>query len=132
MAGEAIFLLRNCLTLQLLICILRTAFAWRAPTKLDAFDELMRITVQSVTNMEMDVPRREQTRLPVAKEEWLGLRGAAVVVPPVFLSPGRGTRDLVANLLSPAMKYTVDLEIYLATRALERLVPSKSLTRVQR
>lgn len=82
---QALFLLKNCLSLPKLLYVLRCSEAWRFGPLLNIFDEVIRRAAQKVTNVDMSGQIWEQAVLPVASGG-LGIRRARDIALSAYIS----------------------------------------------
>ena len=63
-AHDAIYLLCNCLAIPKLLYLLRTSPSWKARSELEEFDEIVRLSLQSISNVKMNLfgPRQHYQR----------------------------------------------------------------------
>lgn len=101
-AHEAMFLLRSSFALPRLQYLLRTAPCFMSG-KVEQFDELVRSTLETVTNVKLDSRAWSQASLPV---RWggLGVRSAVDLSPSAFLSSRMAANALVQLLLPASMR----------------------------
>ena len=93
-----VFILKNCLSLPKLCYILRCSECWEVEDKLQQFDELMRMTLQSITNVPMSVDAWEQSSLPTGMGG-LGIPKALDIAKPAFISSLIASADLVSSIV---------------------------------
>ena len=53
-AHDALYLLRNCIAIPKLLYLLRTSPTWKRNEDLESFDEIVRLSLQSITNVKME------------------------------------------------------------------------------
>ena len=97
-AHDALFLLKNCLAIPMLLHVLRCSPTWKANDQLLAFDEVLRRTLESVCNIKMDGAVWSQATLPTSKGG-LGIRRSQDLALPAFMSSTYVSSDLVRSLL---------------------------------
>ncbi|GAV08660.1 hypothetical protein RvY_18322 [Ramazzottius varieornatus] len=64
-AHQALFLLKNCLCLLKLLCILQCSPLWKFPEVLKEFDEVVRSSLAEITNVQMSAEPWRQATFPV-------------------------------------------------------------------
>ena len=82
---QALFILKNSLSLPKLLYVLRCAECWKFPEKFEAFDQHIKITLEKVTNIPMSPDVWKQATLPIAMGK-LGLQKAADTALPAYVS----------------------------------------------
>ncbi|XP_055352294.1 uncharacterized protein LOC129598426 [Paramacrobiotus metropolitanus] len=95
---QAIFLLKNCLSLPKLLYLLRTAECWQYPDALQKFDETIRSKAEQLTNVSMTNTVWEQAALPT-RFGGLGLVKAADVALAAYASSLHGVADVVHSIV---------------------------------
>jgi len=105
-AHEAIFILRNSLSVPRLQYILRCAPCFGSPLTA-RFDDLVLQALSSCANIELDSSARVQAQLPV---RWggLGLRSATQLAPSAFLSSLAAAETLMRAMLPAPLLTTPD------------------------
>ena len=91
-AHDAIYLLRNCLAIPYL---LRTSPSWKARNELEEFDEIVRLSLQSISNVKME---ESVWSLP-SSNGGLGIRRSVDLALPAFLASSHASQGLVSSLL---------------------------------
>jgi len=95
---QALYLLKNCLGSVKLLYTLRTSRAYRFPDSLKAFDEIVRLGLSSICNVDVSGPMWSQATLPVAAGG-LGTRRAEELSLPAFLASVHSVRSLVSEII---------------------------------
>ncbi|XP_055354716.1 uncharacterized protein LOC129600270 isoform X2 [Paramacrobiotus metropolitanus] len=95
---QALFLLKNYLSLPKLLYLLRTAECWQYPEALQKFDETIRTKAEQLTNVAMTDTVWEQAALPT-KFGGLGLVKAADVALAAYASSLHGVADVVYSIV---------------------------------
>ena len=98
-AHDAFYQLRHCFAIPKLIYLLRTSPSWRVPGLLEKFDELIRTSLQTITNINISSSAWAQSILPAAKGG-LGIRSAIDLSLPSYLSSLHSTSELVSSILT--------------------------------
>ena len=113
---DAFFLLRNCFSVPKLLYTLRSAPCY-ANHLLKQYDDTIRNTLQLILNISLSDSSWDQASLPISSGG-IGVRLAADLALPAFLSSVAGSLDLVKKLTPPRLHDSVgDLDPYLiATR----------------
>jgi hypothetical protein len=97
---DAFFLLRNCLSLPKFLCLLRTAPCFQHSAELESFDKVVRETLCTVLNIDLDDSQWRQASLPV-RYGGIGVRSAMDIATCAFMSSFTSTAKLRAAILSP-------------------------------
>ena len=84
-AHDAFYLLRHCFAIPKLLYLLRTSPLWRVSGLLGKFDDLIRTSLKTVTNINISSSTWAQSILPAAKGG-LGICSAVDLSLPCFLS----------------------------------------------
>ncbi|XP_055354129.1 uncharacterized protein LOC129599826 [Paramacrobiotus metropolitanus] len=98
---QALFLLKNCLSLPKLLYLLRTSPCWQFPDELKKFDEVIRVKAEQLTNVTMSGPVWEQASLPT-KFGGLGLISASDVALAAYASSVHGAAGMVGSIAGDA------------------------------
>ena len=96
-------LLRNCLTNPRLLYLLRSSPSWKARKDLEEFDEIVRLSLQSISNVKMEESAWSQATLPTSKGG-LGIRRSVDLALPAFLASSHVSHGLVSSLLPSGEK----------------------------
>ena len=97
-AHDALYLLRNCVAIPKLLYLLRTSPTWGKNEDLESFDEIVRLSLQSITNVKMEGGVWQQATLP-SSMGGLGVRKSVDLDLPAFLSSAHTSQDLVTSIL---------------------------------
>ena len=131
-AHDALFLLRNVLSLPRLLYTLRTA-PCVGSAELISYDNHLRATLSHTLNIDLSDDRWRQASLPV---RWggLGTRGAVQLAPSAYLASAAASSGLVQRLLPIRLRSIVDPNIASSLSAWHAIVgdipePSSSLQR---
>ena len=100
-AHDAFYLLRHCFAIPKLLYLLCTSPSWRVPGLLETFDELIRTSLQTISNINISSSAWAQSILPAAKGG-LGIRSAIDLSLPSYLSSLHSTSELVSSILTPS------------------------------
>ena len=116
---DCLYLLRNVLTAPRLMYLLRTAPCSDSP-ELPKFDALIRESLSTMLNTDLDDDRWTQASLPV---RWggLGIRSVVSLAPSAYLASAASTVDLTTSLLPTRLHDVVDSGIANAMSAWIRL-----------
>ncbi|GAU91574.1 hypothetical protein RvY_03802 [Ramazzottius varieornatus] len=96
---QALFLLKNCLSIPKLLYVLGSSPAYRWTQSLHDFDDVIRRCTAKIVNIDMDDSAWRQASLPVANGG-LGLRCAAELALPAYLASVHATHSLVSQICS--------------------------------
>jgi len=121
---DSLYLLRNVLTAPRLMYLLRTAPCTGSPELLK-FDDVLRESLSTTLNIDLNVERWNQASLPV-KWGGLGIRSVVSLAPSAYLASAASTKELTTSLLPTRMKEIVDGGIAPATSAWVQLATRKS------
>ena len=97
-AHDALYLLKNCIAIPKLLHLLRCSPTWKTANRLQAFDNVLRSSLESTCNIRLDHNAWLQATLPTSKGG-LGIRRSFDLSLPTFLSSFHATQDLVASVL---------------------------------
>ena len=97
-AHDALYLLRNCIAIPKLLYLLRTSPSSKRNEDLESFDEIVRLSLQSITNVKMEGAVWQQAILP-SSMGGLGVRKLVDLALPAFLSSSHTSQDLVTSIL---------------------------------
>jgi len=136
---DSLYLLRNVLTAPRLMYLLRTAPCTGSPA-LPAFDAVLRESLSTTLNIDLDDDRWTQASLPV---RWggLGIRSVVSLAPSAYLASAASTVELTSSLLPTRLRDVVDSGIAIAMSTWTKLAssstivsadPSPPVTQVQR
>ncbi|OWA54844.1 hypothetical protein BV898_19237 [Hypsibius exemplaris] len=100
-AHQALFILRNCLSTPKVLYMLRCSLAWFRPDKLEAFDEVLRSSVEGITNTAMTPMVWRQATLPVSRGG-LGIRKTSELAYPAYLASVHASKDFIAIIAPKA------------------------------
>jgi len=105
-AHDALFLLRNVLSLPRLLYTLRTA-PCTGSAELSLYDAHLRATLSTTLNVDLNDDRWTQASLPV---RWggIGIRGASTLAPSAYLASAASSTDLVQLLLPARLHSSTD------------------------
>ena len=95
-AHDALYLLRNCVAIPKLLYLLRTSPTWKRNEDLESFDEIVRLSFQSITKVKMEGAVWQQATLPSSMG---GVRKSVDLALPAFLSSAHASQDLVTSIL---------------------------------
>ena len=98
-AHQALFLLKNCLSLPKLLYVLRCSQAWKFPHLLQVFDNVIRTSVSRITNTDMTDTVWKPASLLVAKGG-LGLRCAEQIAFPAYMASIFSATHLVSSMVA--------------------------------
>ena len=98
---DAVYLLCHCFSIPKLLYLLRTSPYWRVSGFLEKFDELIRTSLQTVTNINISSSAWVQSILRVVKGD-LGICSAIDLSLPSYLSSLHSTSELVSSILTPS------------------------------
>ena len=98
LAHDAIYLLHNCLAIPKLLYLLRTSPSWKARSELEEFDEIVRLSLQSISNVNMEESVWSQATLPTSKGG-LSISRSVNLSLPAFLTSSHASQGLVSSLL---------------------------------
>ena len=90
--------LKNCLAIPKILHLLRWSPTWKTFDQLQAFDEVLRLSLDSICNIRLDHNIWIQANLPTSKGG-LGIRCSVDLSLPTFLSSSHATLDLVTSIL---------------------------------
>ena len=101
-AHDALILLRHSFAIPKILYSLRTSPCFSCTSYLEAYDEVLRNALSTITNITFDVNDScwTQASLPV-KFGGLGIRSAVQLAPSAFLASAAGSSDLVHHILPP-------------------------------
>ena len=124
---DSLYLLRNVLTAPRLMYLLRTA-PCTGSVELEKFDTVLRESLSTTLNIDLDDDRWIQASLPV---RWggLGIRSVVSLAPSAYLASAASTKELTASLLPVRLRDSADSGISTATSAWIKLatrVPSEA------
>ena len=97
-AHSAYFLLKHSLGIPRLVYFLRCSPAWRNFEQLHNYDDILKKTLESITNAQMDTPAWQQASLPV-KMGGLGIRHTIDLAIPSFLASSFSVDNLMSAIL---------------------------------
>jgi len=119
---DSLFLLRNVLAAPRLMYLLRTAPCTDSP-ELPLFDAVLRDSLSTTLNVDIDDRRWAQASLPV---RWggLGVRGIVLLAPSAYLASAANTMELTSALLPARLRNIEDSGIESAMSAWTRLATS--------
>jgi len=98
-AHGSFYLLHHCFAIPKLLHLLRISPSWRVSGLLEKFDDLIRTSLQTVTNINISSSAWAQSSLPIAKRG-LGIRSAVDLSLPSFVFSLHSSSDLVSSILS--------------------------------
>lgn len=94
---QALYLLKNCLGALKILYVLRTAPVWLYPERLKTFDDMVRDTLSSITNIHMTEDVWRQATLSVG-HGGLGIRQVAELALPAFLASVHVTKSVATTV----------------------------------
>ena len=94
---QALFLLKNCLSLPKLLYIMRTEHVYQFEDLLRSFDEIIRTSLSKVTNIAMTEPVWRQASLPV-RHGGLGIRRTEQLALPAYLASAHFVLPLIKEI----------------------------------
>ena len=100
-AHQALFILKNCLSLPKLCYILRCSECWKFEEKLNEFDEVIRVALQSITNVPMSSDVWEQSSQPTVLGG-LGIQKASDIQK-AYISSVASSADLVSIIVPDSL-----------------------------
>ena len=92
-AHQALFILKNCLSLPKLSYILRCAECFKFGEKLDEFDKVIRDSLESITNVPMSEDVWDQSSQPTGLGG-LGIPKASEIALPAYISSATASTDM--------------------------------------
>lgn len=95
---EALVLLKFCFAVPKLTYFLRTVPTWLYSTDVAEFDEALKLSVESILNVDMNKIQWTQASLPI-RHGGLGVRRMCDVGLPAFLASAHGVVSLVTSIL---------------------------------
>ena len=95
---DALYLLRNCVAIPKLLYLLCTSPTWKRNEDLESFDEIVKLSLQSISNVKMEGAVWQQATLP-SSMGGLGVRKSVDIALPAFLSSAHASQDLVTSIL---------------------------------
>lgn len=104
-AHSAFYLLRASISIPRLIYFLRCSPSWRRPQHLLAYDEALREALEVTLNGQLPTNAWTQASWPV-RLGGLGVRRAADVAVPCFLSSANSSSSLVNKILPPSLHHS--------------------------
>ena len=134
-AHDALYLLKNCLAIPKLLHLLRCSPMWKTSDQLQAFDEVLQLSLESICNIRLDDNTcRIQATLATSKSG-LGIHRSVDLSLPTFLSSSQATLDLVTSILptnEPNCKFLLSEAIYLWEERCGRPIPPQQDLKCQR
>ena len=97
-AHQALFILKNCLSLPKLCYILRSSECWKYKDVLDEFDEVTRRALESITNVPMSPDVFEQSSLPTSLGG-LGIPKSSEIALPAYISSMESSVEMVTIIV---------------------------------
>ena len=95
---HALSLLKSAFSIRKLLFILRTSPCFKQPVLLKKYDEILRLSLESISNVKIVDTSWEQATLPV-KYDGIGLSSAVQLAPSAFLAPAAGSEKLISEIL---------------------------------
>jgi len=95
---QAFFILKNCLSIPKVINLLRSAPCFKCKVELEVFDTAIKTNMEKICNVSFGEENWSQVSLPIRHAD-LGLRSAADLSLPCFLSSSHACKGLVNRLL---------------------------------
>ena len=122
---DSLYLLRNVLTAPRLMYLLRTAPCTGSPA-LPAFDAVLRESLSTTLNIDLDDDRWTRALLPV---RWggLGIRIVVSLAPSAYLASAANTVELTSSLLPTRLRDVVDSGIAIAMSTWTKLASSSTI-----
>ena len=109
---QALFLLRNCFSMPKLTYFLRTAPCFLEQGILKNYDEIMRMSLVKILNIQMSDRIWNQATLPVSKGG-LGIRPAMEIALSGFLSSAHASTKIVQSIL-PTFNFSNNKNFHVA------------------
>ena len=133
-AHDALYLLKNCLAIPKLLHLLRCSPTWKTLDQLQAFDEDLQLSLESICNIRLDDNTWIQETLPTSKGG-LGIHRSVDLSLPTFLSSSQATLDLVTSILptnEPNSNFLLSEAICLWEERCDRPIPPQQDLKCQR
>lgn len=98
-AHSAFFLLKNCFAIPKLNYLIRSSPAWKFNNFTDSFDNLLKVTLESILNIKLEDKILTQATLPVSFGG-LGIRRLKDIALPAFISSVHGAFNIVSQIIN--------------------------------
>ena len=102
---QAFFILKNCLSIPKLIYLLRSAPCFKCKKELEVLDTAIKTNMEKICNVSLGEENWSQASPPI-RHAGLGLRSAADLSLPCFLSSSHACKGLV-NCLLPSLNLEI-------------------------